>query len=1024
MKLLRPMSWLLILSLLATMAVTFAVADIRLYGDADGDEKISAGDALTILRHVVGKSKLEGERAIVADVSGTDGISAQDALLILQYVVGKIKVFPAEELAVLGENLKTVPQLIDTKSFATPIAPVEINEAFNTLTQINQAYSPLYDLDVDCVLAYVYGFNHGAMPSDWVENKTSYGDTDTIGIMIAVNRDNGEYLGLHPERGMKDVQTKFDGTYRQHSAFGDTPVYYMVPTDPYLEYKWEVIDSYLKTGHVKVVALEEPELWNNTGYSQGYQEAYEAHFGEDWEDFDLNADAMWKNQFFKAYMFKHAFEVLSRRIKESYPDVSVLITAHSGLSYSTHGISTGLAMYADIDTIDGVIGQTWSDDASQAFPYGGKNISNIYMNAMYAYNSYGEALQSGQTLYLLQDPASDNGNLSAETKEENWRNTVVAAMMQNDTTSFQSTIWPQRAFQAAGMDYKTAQLNINRMFQEMHTLSGNVYSGTTGIALATSDSLGWHLNSRNVLTGNSRASVSGIYLSLLNDGIPVDTVCLDNLTDASQLADVNLLMVSYDAIKPLSEKVNQVLAQWVKEGGRLLYLGGHDGFTDITCEWWFQKETTPYNDLLTQLGLTDVITTVGEVRGDSKPVWAGSSFSDNSTINSQYCSRTITFDGSGFHTFITADGKNLGISADVGEGKAIFVGLPSSYYSLHMDNEMVVRELAAYALEGSDTPYYSADFFAAQRGDYFAYYSPNGYHKTAEDRTFVNLFSSNLDVVVSGTSLVRGEPVLLYDATEEDNDSIPRVGFTGGTEMAERVESATETKYTIAAPTSSVPATVLFGNGKFPQSVKAQTLSGIGVSVITAWDSYSDSLVVKANIPNVNDPVVFTVTWGDTEVELPTNYIFDSFTHFTKDSFDKDPLVESHTCHVNGGCYFCDLDTHVIWKIDLEQYIQASMTLDIFGNYKVEVSFDGANWKTVADWSQEGGPVGVLADGSKVDGASNRRDLTISANSYSEAGKYMYVKLGSCYMYTPEHPGGDHGGSVYNYTLTYLTTAK
>ncbi len=1018
----RLFAVMLILCLLSTSVVVNAQTTI-LYGDANGDGTIDSSDALAILRHTVGKTKLNDQQAVQADVSGTDGINAGDALLVLRYVVNKIRVFPAQELHVLNQNLVTVDAMADTKAFATKVDPIDNNMSFNTLTQINQAYSSLYDIDVQCVLAYVYGFNHGAVPEDWVNNKTSYGDTDQIGIMIAVNRDNGEYLKLHPERGAKDIQTKYDGSFCQHSSFGNTPVYYMVPTDSYIDYKWDVIDSYLKTGHVSVVALEEPELWNKAGYSEGYQEAYETYFGEEWEDYDLNTDAMWKNQFFKAYMFKRAFEVLSERIKQNYPDVKVLITSHSNLSYSRHGISTGLSMYADIKTIDGVIGQTWSDDASQAYPYGGNNISNVFMNAMYAYNSYGEALQDGQALYLLQDPSSDNGNLSAETKEENWKRTVVAAMMQNDTTSFQSTIWPQRAFQAAGMDYKTVQLNVNHMYEEFHTLSGNVFSGTTGIALASSDSMGWHLGS-SVLTGNSRASVSGIYLSLQNDGIPVDTVSLDNLTDVSQLNDVNLLIVTYDAIKPLNENINQILAQWVKQGGRLLCLGGHDSFTDIACEWWYEQNTTPYNHLLQQLGLNNIKTAVGDVPWDSAPIWTGSSFGANSNINSQYGSRTITFSGNGFKTFMTAGGKNLGITADVGEGKLVMVGLPSAFYSLNMDNEMVIRELAAYALEGSDTPYYSSDFVAAQRGDYFAYYSPNGYHDVAKDRTFVNLFTPNLEVIQGESGLVRGEPILYYDVTEEDNDTIPRFAFTGGTEMADRIETATETQFTIAAPTSSVPATVLLGNGKFPQSVKAKTLSGIDVSVITAWDSYTEALTVKTNMPNVNDPIVFTVTWDDTEVELPTNYIFDSFTHFTKDSFDKDPLVESHTCHVNGGCYFCDLDTHVIWKIDLEQYIQASMTLDIFGNYKVEVSFDGANWKTVEDWSEGGWPVGVLADGSKVDGASNRKDLTISANSYSEAGKYMYVKLGSCYMYTSEHPGGDHGGSIYSYTLTYLTTAK
>jgi len=206
MRFVQVIACILCLSVLITLFAAHVSAEDLLYGDANADGEVSSVDALIVLQHTVSKVNLVGDQAIAADVSGTDGIYAGDALLILRYVVGKITSFPAEEAAVLNQNLQVVPQLLNTKSYATAVAPVNSNLSFHTLTQINQAYSPLYDLDIACVLAYVYGFNHGAQPSDWVENKTSYGDNDTIGIMIAVNRDNGEYLKLYPERGMKDVQ--------------------------------------------------------------------------------------------------------------------------------------------------------------------------------------------------------------------------------------------------------------------------------------------------------------------------------------------------------------------------------------------------------------------------------------------------------------------------------------------------------------------------------------------------------------------------------------------------------------------------------------------------------------------------------------------------------------------------------------------------------------------------------------------------------------------------------------------------
>lgn len=1090
------------------------VGDVT-YGDVDGDTKISATDALEVLKSVVGKVELTAAQFKAADVSGDGKVGADDALLILQFVVGKIDHFPVEENdpdffkqaaadvdakidaigevteenyldktdaitgarkayealpdegkdlvtkldvlvaaeeawatfkeiddnkvpqpedpanPVIEEGYAAIPQLQGVSGYATPVAPITSELAFNTLTQINQSYSKLYDLDIDCILAYEYGMpsdNNGGLAASWLESKHTYSDNATIGMMIAVNRDNGEYLENYGRaRGVADIQTQSNGQLRSHSVLNSKTVYYMVPTNSYLDYKWQVIDAYLASGKISVVALEEPELWNNAGYSAGYKELFKQHYGVDWMDPNSSAQATWMHQQFKAWAFKNAFEVLSGKIKAKYPDVKVLITTHNPLSYMHHGISTGAAMYADIDTVDGVIGQTWSDDASQAFTYAGNRISNVFMNAMYAYNSYGELLSDGQTLYLLQDPSSDNGSITQEEKEENWKQTVVAAMMQNDTTSFQSTIWPQRAFTAMGMDYKTVQLSVNKMYQEFgnEDMYGAVYGATPGVALATSDSMGWHLGENNVITGSSKDSFSGIYYSLQNDGVAVDTVGLDNLTNVNQLKDVKLLIVAYDAIKPLNETANQVIADWVKAGGRLLMVGGHDAFAGLTSEWWGKKGTTPYKDLIAKMGLSMNVA-VGGIAGGKVPVWSGSSFDGNCGVPALHAGSTLSFSGSGFSTFMTLDGKNVGVDATVGKGKATIVGLPSCYYARTMSTEKVIRELCAKALSGSGIEYKAGTSFVAVRGNYFAYYSPVDASRTAENRTFINLLHPNLEVVPGGTAIPRAEAVLYYDVTHQDNDDIPRFCFTGGTETGERFQTADITRFTITNPSNSVAASLVLGNGRYPQTVTAVSASGKEISFITNWDEYTEALIIKANNPDVNDPITFEITWGDEYVQLPTNFVYDSFTHFTtKNTIGNDRLLNSYNGFTNDGVYVAEGGTEFVWKIDLNTYKQAAMTFDILANYHVLVSFDGSNWTTVENWADKGGPVGNLADGSYVSGASNRTDVTVTSNDYDGAAtaSHMYVKLTSCYMFTPEHPGGDHGGQIYSYTLTYLTPA-
>ena len=73
-------------------------ADIP-YGDVNGDKKVNAEDALTVLKYVVRKIDLTEAQKLAAEVDGNDSISASDALEILKFTVNKITNFPIESVS-------------------------------------------------------------------------------------------------------------------------------------------------------------------------------------------------------------------------------------------------------------------------------------------------------------------------------------------------------------------------------------------------------------------------------------------------------------------------------------------------------------------------------------------------------------------------------------------------------------------------------------------------------------------------------------------------------------------------------------------------------------------------------------------------------------------------------------------------------------------------------------------------------------------------------------------------------------
>ncbi len=76
------------------LQATCTVRVLPLFGDVTGSGTISVGDAITILRDVVGMSELDDFYKVVGDVNGDGKIDVSDAIIILRYIVGLIDNFP------------------------------------------------------------------------------------------------------------------------------------------------------------------------------------------------------------------------------------------------------------------------------------------------------------------------------------------------------------------------------------------------------------------------------------------------------------------------------------------------------------------------------------------------------------------------------------------------------------------------------------------------------------------------------------------------------------------------------------------------------------------------------------------------------------------------------------------------------------------------------------------------------------------------------------------------------------------
>lgn len=152
-------------------------------------------------------------------------------------------------------------------------------------------------------------------------------------------------------------------------------------------------------------------------------------------------------------------------------------------------------------------------------------------------------------------------------------------------------------------EYATEINSIVAALQEMHNqpaASGNAVS-SANIAALISNSMQWQ---RLALSGSDLDGLFGMTMPLLQRGVPVQIASLDRAADEGYLRPFKTLLLSYDFQKPPSARSQAALAQWVRDGGCLLFCGGSDAYNALPESWWRQAGLdAPQFDLWNQLGI-------------------------------------------------------------------------------------------------------------------------------------------------------------------------------------------------------------------------------------------------------------------------------------------------------------------------------------------------------------------------------------------------------------------------------------
>ncbi len=892
-------------------------------------------------------------------------------------------------------NLPTV-ELRDG-AYHQHFAPWNI-EGCKTSIQVMGGYSDNVAFNCDSVMIY-------SLDEATVKTWTDRDDVYNIDMMLAINRADLEWADAHPAC----IQTTRDGTRMLHGAKAS---YYMVPTDEFIEFTWDIVKRAIVMFRPVTIAFEEPEMWNQSGYSEGFKAEWRAYFKEEWQDPQSSPEAMLKSMELKTWLFVRIIGVMHERIGRLAPGTRMYIATHSNANYNAWNITAGLNHYMATGKVDGIIGQTWTDTIRSPFRFQGKYVRDEFLNAYVDFSSYVDSTE-GADFFALADPMCDGPSTEPKNRYA-YLQTIVASLMRPEIHRFELYPWVYRAFGNVSPEYRTI---LQQCFNALNYVGGKeieMTAGTPGIAYALSDTVSW-LKKNGCAPATSRGFY-GIMMPLAAYGIPVGIKSMERLRRAEDLSNVNVLIISYDNMLPMSGEVNNAIAAWTKDGGSLMLLSGQNDYWRMTNRFW-AADGSPVADLLSKLGVEATIEL--DAFGDDAVVAGCGDFAkgDFAELQPEETDRRFMLSYGGVQNakaLFRSGGRTVGFEMAVGKGRLLAVGLPSTFYSTK-DGCDLMRALTARAVKATGLQYVETNLMTTRRGRVVATHALR--MDEALPGRYIDLCDRRLPLVVN--PLVKAQNSrLLFDVSAFDM-TVPRVAFSGGKIIEDSlVEDVAETRMAYTAASESTVATrILVPKGRYPAEATARC-DGQSVHVDMTWNGGSSSLLLLT--PGNAKRTDVTLSWSSQPVESVPDAEAEIFERDDEDSLlttatgkfdeaaflvsDKDGVktysrtvktnslnedgdfLLKNTAAANEHVRFCDWTGQLVYVFDTKGASDYAVDMNLCQNYLVDVSGDMEHWKLVADYSRNG-QVEHIKNG------SNKSVLTVTAAAHGLEGKKMYIRI-------------------------------
>ena len=493
------------------------------------------------------------------------------------------------------------------------------SQEVKTTFQTSSPWKRSIDVRADAVMVYGTESTLNERVESW--RKKGYITHFMTGIAWGGYKDYfyGKWDGkIHPD----EVQMDMKNDSIMHGPMSP----YIVPSMNYLKYFKETQIKPVIDAGISEIFLEEPEFWAYAGYSEAFKREWEAYYGFPWRAQHLSAENTYLSNKLKYHLYyralDEAFAYAKEYGKQKGMDVKCYVPTHSLINYSMWHIVSPEASLASMKHCDGYIAQVWTGTSRVPNYFNGKRGERVFETAFLEYGCMKSMTRpTGRKMFFLTDPIEDR-KVDWEDYKRNYQATFTAQLLYPQIADYEIMPWPNRIYE--GLYRKSAnseeKATIPRFYSTqmqvmVNTLnpmpiSDNKVSGSQGISVLMANSLMFQ-RSLEPVEGYEDPQLSnffGLTLPLLKRGVPVSITHLENVGYVDTWKDVKVLLMTYSNMKPLDPKVHEHLAEWVKQGGIIVYCGRDNDVYQNVLEWWNQNGNTytaPSQHLFGKMGMPE-----------------------------------------------------------------------------------------------------------------------------------------------------------------------------------------------------------------------------------------------------------------------------------------------------------------------------------------------------------------------------------------------------------------------------------